>query len=173
LQPDQIIPSLRGTPTGDGRCCGAALPGLFEDRGGGAGLLGASLGGLLCSFDEVCAVVRPNLGEASGGESARLGCGDIRGGSGGALEDAGCGVRERIEEELGAGERGVGGGDLTGGVGIITRGVGIAFCCLTIGRFGSAWNVVGACVLSLGFSIRSSLRRKRKSRPYSWSNLLL
>jgi len=54
-------------------------------------------------------VARPSLGEASGGERARLGCGDTSGsgGGGGALEGTGWGVRERLEElgVGGAGER--------------------------------------------------------------------
>jgi len=78
-----------------------------------------------------------------------------------------------MEEELGvagAGERIAGGGDLTESVGVAMRGVGIASGCLIIG---SAENMNGGGVLSLGFSTRSSSRRKRKSRPYSWSNFLL
>jgi len=104
---NQIIPSLRGTAAGSGHCA-AELPGRLEDRGGGAGLF-ADLTGLLWSFVGVCMVARPSLGEASGGERARLGCGDTSGsgGGGGALEGTGWGVRERLEElgVGGAGER--------------------------------------------------------------------
>ena len=39
------MPSLRGIATGGGRCAGE-LPGRFEDRGGGAGLLIPDLGDL-------------------------------------------------------------------------------------------------------------------------------
>jgi len=78
---NQIIPCLRGTATGGGRCCGAVLPGRFEDRGGGAGLLFADLGGRLWSFVGVCVVARLN----SGGDCARLGCGNTSGKGGGGL----------------------------------------------------------------------------------------
>lgn len=77
-----------------------------------------------------------------------------------------------MEEELGvegAGERITETGDLTEGAGVGMRGVGIGSCLI----IGSAWNVNGVGVLSLGFLTRSSSRRKRKSRPYSWSNFLL
>lgn len=151
------------------------------DLGGGAGLPLVDLGGLACSLVGVCAAARASRGEESGcGERVRLGCGEINGiessdGVGGnSTGGGGWGVRERPEVDVvaGTGERIEGAGErdeAEGGVGVIRRGAALArddisADCLVIG---SAWNVNGGGVLSLGLATSNSSRRKRKSRPYS------
>jgi hypothetical protein len=83
------MPSLRGIATGGGRCCAGELPGRFDDRGGGAGLLILGLGDLTWSFVGVCAVARLSIGDSGGGERTRLGCGDTSGGGDGGAAGEG------------------------------------------------------------------------------------
>jgi hypothetical protein len=166
------MPSLFGTATGCGRGP-VALPGRFDDLGGGAGLLRADD---LCltelsvlTVDAVVGVGDPiaidgpvplRLGAT---EPREVGFGFVGGGDelgrGGASRGVGIGLFTGVVARELARERGADGERAIGVVGDLASA-----------RLGmlSALKLNGGGIFCFGFSTSSSSSRKRKSRPYSW-----
>ncbi|EGO31219.1 hypothetical protein SERLADRAFT_432867 [Serpula lacrymans var. lacrymans S7.9] len=159
------MPSL-GAAAGNGR--GTELPGLFIERGGGAGLALAERGGGGGRIDPseamLCKLGLTGIGDRAVGVTGReaLGVGDPAMGNGGtggmAEEECGWGVRER---EVGVGVEAL--DEKESGVGVEALDEEDSDI-----EGGWEWWNGGGDDLSLGFSTRSASNRKRKSSPYSW-----